>query len=187
MRFVAPAERAPIPEALLTPQHSLLETVLTSQRVIERACLQQKASWESSDSSDSGSQFCREFRVEYIVYLWNLAEEMQFPRALRYLVRVLANVDGAMPFMLGFQGVVRAGKGLSVSSPTFFSDFNVGSVLAMFSSLYVMSTAMEVLSPETLAALWLLSFLLDLDLFFSEEETAAMAAHLKMIERVLRV
>lgn len=110
-----------------------------------------------------------------LVYLCNLAESMKFLRALDVLEGVwqvaTVGMSGEGNPSKSLQDEFWEARALPNATPGFFSDLEIGGTEAILISGRLSECAAEVSEKAITCALWLVSFLVDLDMFFNQEKS----------------
>lgn len=168
-------QRKSISEEQLAAHSSFAKLAIEKQEVVEMACLLQKV------HNKPNFRIGWALRLDFLVYLCNLAEGMGYGMALKALERVWGGAmeersirssiyikpdepSSYMPrFLLQLQTDFEGGRSRSLDAPDIFSEFqnskNVQNDVNM--SYRILYTGLDLLCPELLGAFWLVSFLLD--------------------------
>lgn len=164
-------------ERLLHHQ-KIAETVVQQRGAIEEACLLQKVYGREGKVDIFLTSTAR---LEFLVYLCNLAEVLGYGTVLDSLERVwkravtCSRVGGTYVLirkdaMAQLNTMIMEARGLLPGAPEFDSAFHAirKNIASRLITRGMHASALQMLGKEILSALWLVSFLLDASLYFSE-------------------
>lgn len=144
-------------------QNALAREAFANQKIIERAWVVLRRTCYDTDSFEDIPSPMYPLRPEYVVFLCNVAEAMGFRMVLLSLEGVWAQATSGES--KEYEVAFRDGSALPASTPKFFSTHDIWIDEEEYPLVckQVLSTASLVLPTELLSVLWLLSFLLQLD------------------------
>lgn len=171
----------PLPAYIVSLQKTLGREAIASRDGLRASWLTLKSRSKNPDFTVVSAQHSFPIPLvfgEYFLYLCNLAEERGFGETLRLLERVWALA--ATKFTATCRVDFRRWRDLPVSTPHFFTTYDVdrGAAWSPFRiPERVLSTSFVFLPPEMMSVIWLLAFLVRLDM--DAEETLGALGEMK--------